>query len=125
MGWQLDKNRPIYIQLVEELQSRIVSGAYPPGAKVDSVRDLAAEAAVNPNTMQRALAELEQSGLLRAERTSGRFITEDEELIAAVRKSLAKEKIEAFVRDMSVLGYRKQDMIILVKETLEGEDNYG
>ena len=125
MGWQLDKNRPIYIQLVEELQSRIVSGAYPPGAKVDSVRDLAAEAAVNPNTMQRALAELEQSGLLRAERTSGRFVTEDEELIAAVRKSLAKEKIEAFVRDMSVLGYRKQDMIILVKETLEGEDNYG
>ena len=125
IGWQLDKNRPIYIQLVEELQSRIVSGAYPPGAKVDSVRDLAAEAAVNPNTMQRALAELEQSGLLRAERTSGRFVTEDEELIAAVRKSLAKEKIEAFVRDMSVLGYRKQDMIILVKETLEGEDNYG
>ena len=125
MGWQLDKNRPIYIQLVEELQSRIVSGVYPPGAKVDSVRDLAAEAAVNPNTMQRALAELEQSGLLRAERTSGRFVTEDEELIAAVRKSLAKEKIEAFVRDMSVLGYRKQDMIILVKETLEGEDNYG
>ena len=125
MGWQLDKNRPIYIQLVEELQSRIVSGAYPPGAKVDSVRDLAAEAAVNPNTMQRALAELEQSGLLRAERTSGRFVTEDEELIAAVRKSLAKEKIEAFVRDMSVLGYRKQDMIILVKETLEGEENYG
>ena len=125
MGWQLDKNRPIYIQLVEELQSRIGSGAYPPGAKVDSVRDLAAEAAVNPNTMQRALAELEQSGLLRAERTSGRFVTEDEELIAAVRKSLAKEKIEAFVRDMSVLGYRKQDMIILVKETLEGEDNYG
>ena len=125
MGWQLDKNRPIYIQLVEELQSRIVSGAYPPGAKVDSVRDLAAEAAVNPNTMQRALAELEQSGLLRAERTSGRFVTEDEELIAAVRKSLAKEKIEAFVRDMSVLGYRKQDMIILVKETLEGADNYG
>ena len=125
MGWQLDKNRPIYIQLVEELQSRIVSGAYPPGAKVDSVRDLAAEAAVNPNTMQRALAELEQSGLLRAERTSGRFVTGDEELIAAVRKSLAKEKIEAFVRDMSVLGYRKQDMIILVKETLEGEDNYG
>ena len=125
MGWQLDKNRPIYIQLVEELQSRIVSGAYPPGAKVDSVRDLAAEAAVNPNTMQRALAELEQSGLLRAERTSGRFVTEDEELIAAVRKSLAKEKIEAFVRDMSVLGYRKQDMIILVKETLDGEDNYG
>ena len=75
MGWQLDKNRPIYLQLVEELQSRIVSGRYPPGTKVDSVRDLAAEAAVNPNTMQRALSELEQSGLLRAERTTGRYLT--------------------------------------------------
>ena len=80
MGWTLDKNRPIYLQLVETLQSRIVSGAYPPGAKIDSVRDLAAEAAVNPNTMQRALAELEQSGLLRAERTAGRFVTEDKTL---------------------------------------------
>ena len=125
MGWQLDKNRPIYLQLVEELQSRIVSGRYPPGTKVDSVRDLAAEAAVNPNTMQRALSELEQSGLLRAERTSGRFVTEDEALIAAVRRDLAKEKIDAFVRDMSVLGYRKQELIVLVKETLEGEENHG
>ena len=93
MGWTLDKNRPIYLQLVEELQSRIVSGAYPPGAKIDSVRDLAAEAAVNPNTMQRALAELEQSGLLRSERTSGRFVTEDRALIAQVRRALAREKI--------------------------------
>ena len=90
MGWILDKNRPIYLQLVETLQSRIVSGAYPPGAKIDSVRDLAAEAAVNPNTMQRALAELEQSGLLRAERTAGRFVTEDKELIAAVRNREAE-----------------------------------
>ena len=97
MGWQLDKDRPIYIQLVEELQSRIVSGRYPPGSKVASVRDLAAEAAVNPNTMQRALAELEQNGLLRAERTSGRFVTEDAALIASVRKELAREKIGAFV----------------------------
>lgn len=125
MGWQLDKNRPIYIQLVEELQSRIISGRYPPGAKVDSVRELAAEAAVNPNTMQRALAELEQRGLLRAERTSGRFVTEDTELIAAERRSLAKEKIDAFVRDMSVLGYRKSDIIILMKETMEGAEDNG
>lgn len=125
MGWQLDKDRPIYLQLVEELQSRIVSGRYLPGAKVDSVRELAAEAAVNPNTMQRALAELEQSGLLRAERTSGRFVTEDAELIAAVRRNLAKEKIDAFVRDMSVLGYQKSDIIALMKETMEGEKNDG
>ena len=125
MGWQLDKNRPIYLRLVERLQSRIVSGEYPPGAKIDSVRDLASEAAVNPNTMQRALAELEQLGLLRTERTSGRFVTEDTALIASVRKDLAREKIDAFVQDMSVLGYESKDMIALVKEFLEGEKTNG
>lgn len=119
MGWTLDKNRPIYLQLVEELQSRIVSGAYPPGAKIDSVRDLAVEAAVNPNTMQRALAELEQSGLLRSERTSGRFVTEDRALIAQVRRALAREKIEAFVRDMSVLGFGQQELLNLIREGME------
>ena len=119
MGWTLDKNRPIYLQLVEELQSRIVSGAYPPGAKIDSVRDLAAEAAVNPNTMQRALAELEQSGLLRSERTSGRFVTEDRALIDQVRRALAREKIEAFVRDMSVLGFGQQELLNLIREGME------
>ena len=119
MGLTLDKNRPIYLQLVEELQSRIVSGAYPPGAKIDSVRDLAAEAAVNPNTMQRALAELEQSGLLRSERTSGRFVTEDRALIAQVRRALAREKIEAFVRDMSVLGFGQQELLNLIREGME------
>lgn len=125
MGWQLDKDRPIYMQLVEELQSRIVSGRYPPGSKIASVRDLAAEAAVNPNTMQRALAELEQSGLLRAERTSGRFVTEDAELIASVRKTLAKEKIQTFMRDLTVLGYDRKQMIALINEVLEGEEKNG
>lgn len=125
MGWQLDKDRPIYMQLVEELQSRIVSGLYPPGSKVASVRDLATEAAVNPNTMQRALAELEQSGLLRAERTSGRFVTEDTELIESVRKTLAREKIQAFIRDLTVLGYDKKNMIALIHEVLEGEEKDG
>lgn len=125
MGWQLDKDRPIYMQLVEELQSRIVSGLYPPGSKVASVRDLAAEAAVNPNTMQRALAELEQSGLLRAERTSGRFVTEDTELIESVRKTLAREKIQAFIRDLTVLGYDKKNIIALIHEVLEGEEKDG
>lgn len=125
MGWQLDKNRPIYLQLVERLQSRIVAGEYPPGAKIDSVRDLASEAAVNPNTMQRALAELEQLGLLRTERTSGRFVTEDTELIASVRRGLAREKIDAFVKDMSVLGYQNRDIVALVKEFVEGEKTNG
>ena len=119
MGWKLEKDRPIYLQLVEELQSRIVSGDYPPGTKIASVRELAADAAVNPNTMQRALAELEQSGLLRAERTSGRFVTEDTGLIAQVRWSLGHERIESFVREMLLLGYDRSALLSLLREVLE------
>ena len=119
MGWKLEKDRPIYLQLVEELQSRIVSGAYPPGTKIASVRELAADAAVNPNTMQRALAELEQSGLLRAERTSGRFVTEDTGLIAQVRWSLGHERLESFVREMLLLGYDRSALLSLLREVLE------
>ena len=80
MAWDLKSDRPIYTQLVEEIELRIISGRYEAGEKLASVRDLAAEAAVNPNTMQRALAELEQRGLVYSQRTSGRFITEDKEL---------------------------------------------
>ena len=81
------------------------------------MRDLAAEAAVNPNTMQRALAELEQSGLLRAERTAGRFVTEDKELIAAVRRQLARDRVEAFVQSMAVLGYHRSELPVLLQES--------
>lgn len=124
MGWQLNKNQPIYLQLVTELKNRIVSGVYQPGGKIDAVRDLAAEAAVNPNTMQRALAELEQSGLLRTERTAGRFVTEDTELISAVRRNLAKEKISDFMRDMSTLGYQRADILALMQETAGSLEQY-
>ena len=81
MAWELDADRPIYAQLVERIQKEIVSGKYQPGEKLPSVRDLAAVAAVNPNTMQKAFAELERSGLIVTQRTSGRAVTEDTELI--------------------------------------------
>ena len=81
MSEQFDSSRPIYAQLVERLKARILAGTYPPGGHLDSVRDLAAAAGVNPNTMQRALAQLETEGLVRTERTSGRYVTEDTELI--------------------------------------------
>ena len=77
MPWDLDNERPIYLQLMERIQQDIVSGVYKPGEKIPSVRDLALDAAVNPNTMQKALSELERSGLVYSQRTSGRFITED------------------------------------------------
>ena len=81
MPWNLDSDRPIFIQILERIRVDIISGKYQPGDKLPSVRELAAEAAVNPNTMQRAFAELERTGLVYSKRTSGRFITEDREMI--------------------------------------------
>ena len=86
MPWELDNDRPIYLQLMERIQRDIISGVYKPGDKLPSVRDLAVEAAVNPNTMQKALSELERSGLVYAQRTSGRFITEDEAMLKKMKQ---------------------------------------
>ena len=77
MGERFDMSRPIYAQIVERLKAKILAGVYPPGGHLDSVRDMAAAAGVNPNTMQRALAQLEAEGLVYTERTTGRFVTED------------------------------------------------
>ena len=80
MDWKLEDDRPIWTQLTEQLKRRIIAGVYPPGSKLPPVRELAAEAGVNPNTMQRALAQLEQDGLARADRTAGRLVTQDAEI---------------------------------------------
>lgn len=114
MKWEFRDDRPIYSQLVEQIQRRIASGAYPAGEKLPSVRDLASEASVNPNTMQKAFAELERQGLVYSQRTSGRFITEDQEQIRSVREGLAAEQINLFFSQMQELGYSRQDTINLI-----------
>ena len=116
MNWNLVSDRPIYAQLIEQIKLRIVSGMYAPGAKLPPVRDLAAEASVNPNTMQKALAELEREGLLYTQRTSGRYITEDEIMILEIKRNLAKEQIVAFFQVMQQLGYTKQETLSLMEE---------
>ena len=98
MPWNLNSSRPIFLQLIEIIQMDIISGKYPPGGKLPSVRDLAAQAAVNPNTMQKALSELERSGLVFSQRTSGRFITEDKHMIEELKSTLAKEKIKESIK---------------------------
>ena len=105
MAWELDADRPIYAQLVERIQREIVSGKYQPGEKLPSVRDLAAVAAVNPNTMQKAFAELERSGLIMTQRTSGRTVTEDTELISNTREKLAAGHMRTFIDNMQELGH--------------------
>ena len=101
MAWTLNADRPIYTQLVEKIQRDIVSGVYKAGDKIPPVRELAAEAAVNPNTMQKALAELERMGLLYTQRTSGRFVTEDGEMINKIKNEMASEQIKIFLEKIS------------------------
>lgn len=116
MAWKLDSDRPIYTQILEVIQYQIVAGRYQPGERLPSVRDLASEAGVNPNTMQRALAELERNGLVMAQRTSGRVVTENMEMISEVRNKLAREQIREFIDKMKKLGFEKKEILSLLEE---------
>ncbi|MCI9274307.1 MAG: GntR family transcriptional regulator [Clostridiales bacterium] len=122
MTWELKADRPIYLQLIEQIELRIVSGMYNAGQKLPPVRDLAAQAAVNPNTMQKALSELERSGLVYSQRTSGRFITEDEGMIQQAKESLAKEQISAFFEKMQQLGFSRNETLSLMQQAAKEEE---
>jgi len=117
MGWQFDSDRPIYTQLLELIQQRIITGGYGPGEKLPPVRELALEAGVNPNTMQKAMTELERTGLIHAQRTTGRFVTEDVQMIGDLRQQLALDKIAGFVQSMQELGYEKREILELMEQS--------
>ncbi|AEV68196.1 GntR family transcriptional regulator [Acetivibrio clariflavus] len=123
MPWDLKSDRPIYPQLIEAIELKICSGVYPPGSKLKSVRDLAQEAAVNPNTMQRALAKLEEDGLIYTHRTSGRFVTEDANMVKQLRNKIAKEEINQLFQKMKILGFEKKEILDLISIMLEESDN--
>lgn len=120
MAWKFDGDRPIYAQLVEQIQFQIIAGAYPPGSRLPAVRELAAEAAVNPNTMQKALTELEEAGLIFAQRTAGRFVTEDQQTIERMKQGLSHEMIERFLKDMRHLGCGPQQSVEILRKYTEG-----
>lgn len=119
--WKLTSDRPVFIQIMEKLKRDIVTGLYSPGDKLPSVRDLAGEAAVNPNTMQRAFSELEREGLVYTQRTNGRFITEDLNLINQLKEQMALDAITNFLSSMQQLGFSKKETLALIEETLEEE----
>lgn len=121
MSWDLSSDRPVYLQIVEKIQIDIVSGVYKTGDKLPSVRDLAAIAAVNPNTMQKALSELERTGLVYANRTSGRFITEDSALLTKAKKDLASMEVSEFLCKMKKFGFTKEEVLNLVSELYKEE----
>ena len=124
MAWALDSGRPIYAQIIERVQLDIITGHYKPGEKLPSVLDLASEAAVNPNTMQKALSELEQSGLLYTQRTSGRFITEDTELIQRMKTTLATMQVREFIHKMRQIGLDDTEILQLIQTIMKEEAVY-
>jgi len=104
MGWKFTDETPIYLQIVEMIKTEIVSGKYHSGDKLPAVRDLALEAGVNPNTVQKAFSELERQGLVRSERTSGRFVEIDVKEIEILRNSLSDSYIKELFMHLKQLG---------------------
>jgi GntR family transcriptional regulator len=123
LAWQFTSNRPIYVQIVEEIELRILNGTYEMGMRLPSVRDLAVLAAVNPNTMQRALAELEEMGLVTTQRNTGRTVTTDESAVSRARDSKADLLAETFLMQMQSLGISRKEVLerLAKGEHKEGE----
>ena len=124
MKWQFSNDAPIYSQLIAQIKVGIVSGAFPPGERLPSVRDLATEAGVNPNTMQRAMTELEREGLVYSQRTAGRFVTEDETMIQQAKRGLAERHIKLFLAAMTRLGFQPEEMIDLLRQEAREENEH-
>ena len=111
MAWQFTSQQPIYQQIIDTIERRIITGAYEMGGKLPSVRELALEAAVNPNTMQRALGELEEKGLIATQRNSGKTVTDNKEAIRMARDDKAIEVAKAFIKSMEALGYSSSEAL--------------
>lgn len=119
MDWEFNSNAPIYLQIVEYLKAEIISGTYKPSEKFPTVRELAVQASVNPNTMQKALATLERDGFLITNRTTGRVVTDDFSKISESKNIIIEEKIKIFLDEMNKLGYEKQKVISLIENYKE------
>lgn len=119
MEWKLTDSRPIWQQLTEQITLRILKGEYPPGGRLPAVRDLAVQAGVNPNTMQRAMAQLEQDGLAVGSRTAGRTVTEDITVIQKARRKRAQEAVAECLQILADLGYTREEAVAILKEEWE------
>ena len=122
MPWEFQDHLPIYAQLMDTLKRRIITGRYLPGEKLPSVRELAAEAGINPNTVQRAFSELEREGLIYTQRAPGKSVTENADEIKSARQALAKTQVAEFLSNMQSLGYSVGDVIVLLQSFNESEE---
>ena len=116
MAWSFTGDRPVYIQIADRVKKAVLSGQYGPGEQIPAVRQLALEAAVNPNTVQHAFAELEHEGLIVSQGTLGRFVTEDREVIDTVRDRMARQIAETFVKEMDQLSLNHEQIRALIRE---------
>ncbi|MBQ2021865.1 MAG: GntR family transcriptional regulator [Peptococcaceae bacterium] len=121
MRMEFQSNIPIYLQIMDDIKQQIVSGKLKPGDKLASVRDLAMQYGVNPNTMQKALSELEWEKLLYTMRTAGRYVTEDAALIGVLREQLAQERIIGLLNELQQLGYQNEEILNLLQRYMKGE----
>ena len=121
MAWKFDNKIPIYIQISNIIKSQIVTKQLQSGDQLPTVRDLAEIAGVNPNTVQRALSDLETEGFVYSVRTTGRFVTDNTELIQQTRIELAQKELDSFVTNMLNLGFEKIDLVAQLEEFLKGE----
>lgn len=115
MDFELQDSRPIWQQLAEQLRRKIITGAWAAGERFPSVRELAAEAGVNPNTMQRAVVQLENDGLVITNRTSGRTVTEEIGVLEDIRGCLARERVRDYLEEMNALGYTAEEATAMVQ----------
>lgn len=121
MAWKFNNETPIFVQIMEEIKRQIAQGILQPGAQVPSVRELAVTAGVNPNTMQKALSELEREGVLVSQRTAGRFVAEAGGAVDSMKTELSKKYIVAFINNMRELGFDNQAMLEHLSNYLEEE----
>jgi GntR family transcriptional regulator len=125
MSWEIKGDRPVYAQLVEIIGQKIIKNEFPPDSKLPSVRDLAAMAEVNPNTMQKALVELETEGLISSVRTTGKYVTNDVGLIENYKRKLAVKELGAFVGKMKDLGFELEEIKQLVDKEVNDGNSIG
>lgn len=122
MSWKFNDNQPIYKQISEELEKEVISGVYQPGDQLPSVRDLAMQAGVNPNTMQKGLMNAEQDRIIYSDRTRGRFVTDDQSIIDSLRQKISKAMIRDFFNNMRSLGIDDDSIVMAVTDWRDGGD---
>lgn len=121
MTIEFDNNMPIYLQIMAYVKKQIITGKLGPGSKIESVREMASELQINPNTIQRALQELERETIVETRRGMGRYVTSEESMIMTLKKEMAGELLDRFVLGMKELGFEDRDILELVKHTVDGQ----